>query len=58
MQGNSTPRTWKAMVQRLWHSPGAENIGYLINHQATMAYLISLLLILFEKTRERNKIGK
>ena len=30
----------------------------LINHQATVAHLISLLLILFEKTRGRNKIGK
>ena len=30
----------------------------LINHQATMAHLISLLLISFEITSGRNKIGK
>ena len=28
MQGNSTPSLWKALVQRLWHSPEAENLGY------------------------------
>ena len=30
----------------------------MINHRGTMAHLISLLLIMFEKTEERNKIGK